>query len=77
MVTVNPKLYCSLGFDTDAAILHQNARTFLRVCTLDTACNAILQSTAEKTVFAPVDWTSFNALSAANQVGSCTVPALE
>ncbi|KAL5962410.1 hypothetical protein TSMEX_009864 [Taenia solium] len=41
--------------------------TFLRVCTLDTACNAILQSTAEKTVFAPVDWTPFNALSAADQ----------
>ncbi|VDK38643.1 unnamed protein product [Taenia asiatica] len=42
--------------------------TFLRVCTLDTACNAILQSTAEKTVFAPVDWTPFNALSAADQL---------
>ncbi|VDM33707.1 unnamed protein product [Hydatigera taeniaeformis] len=47
------------------------APTFLRVCTLDTACNAILQSTAEKTVFAPVDWTSFNALSTANQVEHC------
>lgn len=45
-------------------------RTFLRICTLDTACNTILQSAAEKTIFAPVDWTAFNALSASTQV-SC------
>ncbi|KAM7538285.1 hypothetical protein Aperf_G00000071630 [Anoplocephala perfoliata] len=41
--------------------------TFLRICTLDTACNTLLQSNTEKTVFAPVDWTAFNALAAANQ----------
>ncbi|EUB64353.1 hypothetical protein EGR_00897 [Echinococcus granulosus] len=58
-----------LGYlsETTQDALARLSPTFLRVCTLDTACNAILQSTTEKTVFAPVDWTQFNTLSSANQ----------
>ncbi|VDN98031.1 unnamed protein product [Rodentolepis nana] len=58
-----------LGYlsETTQDSLSRLSPTFLRVCTLDTACNAILQSTTEKTVFAPVDWTAFNSLPAANQ----------
>ncbi|VUZ56287.1 unnamed protein product [Hymenolepis diminuta] len=58
-----------LGYlsETTQDALSRLSPTFLRVCTIDTACNAILQSTTEKTIFAPVDWTAFNTLSAANQ----------
>uniref|UniRef100_A0A5K3EQQ8 FAS1 domain-containing protein n=1 Tax=Mesocestoides corti TaxID=53468 RepID=A0A5K3EQQ8_MESCO len=53
--------------ETTQDALARLSPTFLRVCTLDTACNTILQSTTEKTVFAPVDWSHFNSLSANNQ----------